>query len=126
MAAPDILNKLESMGLRLEKRGGSIWVEPRDRITDSVRELIRAHKAELLKALAYTCPEGLRPRFERACRDLPLSADELATFLEDDLDDCRKLSDRILRFVAADYCLKLERYSEAVLRAWNEASQLPM
>jgi hypothetical protein len=52
MGAPDILARLSALGVRLWREGDSLVAEPRSALTDDLRALIRAHKAELLEALA--------------------------------------------------------------------------
>jgi len=52
MGAPDLLEQLRSEGFRLTAAGDRLRVAPRDRLTDPLRDLIRAHKAELMAALA--------------------------------------------------------------------------
>jgi hypothetical protein len=125
MGAPDILTRLESMGLRLSLRGLSIWVEPKGAITNDARKLTRDHKSELIRTLSLLCPPDLLPRFSRACADLPLSVDELADYLSEDFDDSRTFSDSTLRLLACNLCLKLERYSPAVLAAWPDDQRMP-
>ena len=52
MSAPDLLNELRRMGLRLSAQGSELHVSPRAAITEEARRLIRDHKPEILKALA--------------------------------------------------------------------------
>lgn len=52
MGAPDLIARLSALGLRLAREGNGIRVAPRSALTDEARDLIRAHKAELLAALA--------------------------------------------------------------------------
>ena len=51
MSAPDLLNELRRMGLRLSAQGSELHVGPRAAITEEARRLIRDHKPEILKAL---------------------------------------------------------------------------
>lgn len=55
----DILNTLSAHGLHAYTEGERILVEPSERITDAVRALIRAHRAELYAALCPPRPRGL-------------------------------------------------------------------
>ncbi len=52
MGAPDLLHALQGQGLTVWAKGDCLLVAPKARITDETRKLIRAHKAELLAALA--------------------------------------------------------------------------
>jgi hypothetical protein len=52
MGAPDVLAHLSAIGVRLSREGDSLIAEPRSALTDDARAMIRAHKAELLQALA--------------------------------------------------------------------------
>lgn len=53
MGAPDdVLVRLAALGVRLNRDGGSLIAEPRSALTDETRAMIRAHKTELLAALA--------------------------------------------------------------------------
>jgi len=60
MGAPDVLGHLRALGLTLAAEGSNIVVRPRQALTDEARQLIRAHKAELLAALTGT-PDRLEP-----------------------------------------------------------------
>lgn len=51
MGAPDLIARFSALGLRLTREGEGIRVAPRSALTDEARNLIRAHKAELLEAL---------------------------------------------------------------------------
>jgi hypothetical protein len=57
MGAPDVLGHLRALGLTLAAEGSNIIVRPRQALTDEARQLIKAHKAELLAALRPTSPE---------------------------------------------------------------------
>lgn len=52
MGAPDLLARLSALGVRLSREGEAIRAAPRLALTEEARSLIRAHKAELLAALA--------------------------------------------------------------------------
>lgn len=52
MGAPDVLARLSALGVRLTHEGEVIRAAPRSALTDEARALIRAHKFELLAALA--------------------------------------------------------------------------
>lgn len=52
MGAPDVLARLLALGVRLTHEGEVIRAAPRSALTDEARALIRAHKFELLAALA--------------------------------------------------------------------------
>lgn len=58
MGAPDLLNVLHDMGLRLSAHGSELHVGPRTAITDDARRLIRDHKAELLATLRESADFG--------------------------------------------------------------------
>jgi hypothetical protein len=51
MGAPDVLEHLSALGVRLRRDGDALIAEPRSALTDDARAMIRAHKAELLRAL---------------------------------------------------------------------------
>ena len=52
MSAPDVLARIAAAGINLiPMSDGGIWATPSSRLTDELRALIRAHRAELLKAL---------------------------------------------------------------------------
>jgi len=51
VSAPDILARLSAVGLRLSRECDSLIAAPRSALTDELRALLRAHKAELLAAL---------------------------------------------------------------------------
>lgn len=59
MGAPDILNVLHGMGLRLSAHGTELHVGPRTALTDDTRRLIRDHKTELLAALRQSSDFGM-------------------------------------------------------------------
>lgn len=52
MGAPDVLARLTALGVRLTREGEVIRAAPRSALTDEARALIRAHKSEILAALA--------------------------------------------------------------------------
>ncbi len=53
MGAPEVMMRLAAAGIRLKPLpDGRVWAEPRAALTDDLRDLIRAHKAELLTALS--------------------------------------------------------------------------
>ena len=54
MGAPDLLEQLRAVGVRLWVEGGALVAEPRRALTDDLRAAIRAHKPELLAALQAT------------------------------------------------------------------------
>lgn len=51
MEAPDVLGRLQSLGLTLSTDGNNLMVEPKAAITAEARALIRQHKSELLARL---------------------------------------------------------------------------
>ena len=51
MGAHDVLVHLSALGVRLTREGEVIRAAPRSALTDEARALIRAHKAELMRAL---------------------------------------------------------------------------
>ena len=57
MGAPDLLHALRGQGFKLWVDGDLLRVAPKERITDETRALIRAHKAELMAALADPLPD---------------------------------------------------------------------
>ena len=59
MGAPDLLQALRAQGFTLRAEDGRVMVAPAERITDELRAVIRANKAELLTALgAGSSPES--------------------------------------------------------------------
>jgi hypothetical protein len=69
MQAETIVAQLRARGISLSLDGGSIVVRPRQKLTDSDRQLIREHKAELLTLVNAQIAERFvmldRERFER-------------------------------------------------------------
>ena len=58
MGAADLLAQLSALGVRVALEGGdAIRVSPRSALTDETRQLIRAHKPELLASLRQSQPE---------------------------------------------------------------------
>lgn len=51
MEAPELLQELSAMGLRISVDGNDLRVSPKTAITSEVRQLVRAHKTALLAAL---------------------------------------------------------------------------
>jgi len=51
MTAGAILARLKAAGLHLRAEGGNLAASPKSALTDDLRALMRAHKAELLQAL---------------------------------------------------------------------------
>jgi hypothetical protein len=51
MGAPDILQHLAAVGVRLTRRGDKIIAAPREAVTPELVNLIRDHKPELLQSL---------------------------------------------------------------------------
>ena len=51
MGTPDVLARLSALGVQLSREGEAIRAAPSSALTDEARDLIRAHKAELLAAL---------------------------------------------------------------------------
>ncbi len=47
-----ILSRIQSAGFGLEVEGGTLFVSPSDRLTDKQRQFLKAHKPQLLAALA--------------------------------------------------------------------------
>lgn len=52
MDAPAFIARIQSAGFALEIEGDTLFVSPANRLTDPQRQFIRAHKPELLAALA--------------------------------------------------------------------------
>lgn len=51
MGAVDLLTRLDAAGIRLRADGDRLVVEPRQRLTEELRDAIRANKPELLTAI---------------------------------------------------------------------------
>lgn len=67
MGARDVLDRLRGAGMSVTWDGDDLMVGPKDRLTDSMRQGIRAHRAELIAALtpsarAPSPTAGTRPR----------------------------------------------------------------
>ena len=62
MTAAEILARLDGAGIQIRADGGRLIAAPRERLTDELRTKIRAHKAELVAALA----RGAQPEPARA------------------------------------------------------------
>lgn len=60
MRAPDILGKLQILGLRLSAEGDTLRAEPKAAITDEARALIRQHKPEILALLKVSPADTAR------------------------------------------------------------------
>lgn len=65
MGAPDVLARLSALGVRLTREGELIRAAPRSALTDEARALIRAHKSEILAALAAAPPPDLAAEARR-------------------------------------------------------------
>lgn len=78
MGAPDLLNVLKGMGLRLTAHGSNLHVAPRTAITDEARSMIRDHKAELLAALQTSADSGTATNVEPGSDPRRLAADAVA------------------------------------------------
>lgn len=67
MGAADLLQHLSAAGLSLQADGDRLTVTPRERLTDPLRDAIKAHKAELIAALAAPAspPQALAPTVDR-------------------------------------------------------------
>ncbi len=86
MNASTLLAELNRSGIRLERRGDKLHVEPPPGMdTVALRQRLTEHKAELLEALkAKTCDKtALLARCKIACEGLPI----LPTALYEALDD---------------------------------------
>ncbi len=68
MAPNDLLHALERAGLHLSARDGALTVSPKSALTDETRELIRAHKTELIELLSHELPppEEMSPQCRKA------------------------------------------------------------
>src|SRR4051794_3927855 len=53
-----LLQQLTAAGLRLSVNADKIIVAPRDKLTENLREIIRAHRSELLQELSRSGPSG--------------------------------------------------------------------
>jgi protein-disulfide isomerase-like protein with CxxC motif len=62
----DLVTKLRAAGITLSLDGGNLVATPKAAITDELRSLIRAHKADILAALAQeqAAAQDLREAFE--------------------------------------------------------------
>jgi hypothetical protein len=58
MKTEEFLLSLEHQGLRFTPEGDQLAVEPADKLTDALREEIRARKAEVLAFLTHPAPEA--------------------------------------------------------------------
>jgi hypothetical protein len=56
MTPAELFNRAAALGLRLEARGDRLAVIPADRLPADFREVLAAHKAELLAWLTPPCP----------------------------------------------------------------------
>ena len=70
-----LLTELAQAGLTLEADGDRLVVAPRGRLTDEIRATIRAHKADLLAAMAVARTHG--PSADWVERTLPASINAL-------------------------------------------------
>ena len=70
MRALEIIQRCEAAGLHLDTDGKDILADPPDRLTDALRGALRAHKAEVLAALADR-QERTRDRVWHALQALP-------------------------------------------------------
>jgi hypothetical protein len=88
MGAPNILNTLKGMGLRLSAHGDSIRVEPLELMTEAARALILQHKSSLLELLCddwgYSLADlsAMDVLNNRLCDALDLSGEERAARLK--------------------------------------------
>jgi hypothetical protein len=78
MGAQDLLQHLRGAGLSLAVDGDRLTVTPRERLTDDMRETIRANKAVLLQALAWPAsrPDPPSEMYARAREDDQDHADQ--------------------------------------------------
>ncbi|HJV25328.1 MAG TPA: hypothetical protein VJ673_06560 [Aromatoleum sp.] len=53
MGAPEFLDQLNAEGLVVVGDGDHLWVGPRDRLTDGLREQITCFKAQMLGLVAH-------------------------------------------------------------------------
>jgi hypothetical protein len=53
MNAAAILSRLQASGLHLRAEGGNLHISPKEAVTPETLDLIREHKAELLKELFF-------------------------------------------------------------------------
>lgn len=66
MGARDLLDDLRGAGLSVTLDSGRIMVAPKDRLTDAMREAIRAHRGELVAVLAPPLAPAAPPAMARA------------------------------------------------------------
>jgi hypothetical protein len=94
------ISKINEAGLRLRLDGDELLAYPPERITDELRDLIRANRTDILEAAGA----GAGDRFARACKGLTISPEELRAELEEggDLPDVESgaLSPQALRQTA--------------------------
>lgn len=108
MSAAEILNELHRDGVRLRADGETLFAEPRERITDDHRHLIRTHKPELLAVLrAANEPDGAHQA------DLDELVEERAAILEHDGGLSRHEAERVARGPARTYYNHLMRQNES-------------
>ncbi|HWQ39360.1 MAG TPA: hypothetical protein VNM24_12260 [Burkholderiales bacterium] len=79
MDAPDLLNLLVDLGFRIWVESDRLMIAPRDRLTDELRSLIRAHRGEILAALG--APAMIPPDRAEALRE---AYEERAAIMEYD------------------------------------------
>lgn len=84
MNAPNVLAHLTAAGLKLTPlRDGRLWVEPKSRLTDELRVLIRTHKPELLAALDPGWGDAVEDRRNRVLAALEANPQKKIAALAD-------------------------------------------
>ena len=107
--AENLLTELRQQGFRLtpDPTSNGIVVEPASKLTDEIRSVIRAHKPELLRALAPALPPDLEHRIRAMGQRWNYSNGEL----NDALDRAR------FNQAAWTACVQLDEVREAEFRA---------
>jgi len=109
MGAPDILQLLTTAGLRLSVSGETLLAEPRDRLTDRTRQLIRENKPELFAYLSDRTPtvKPERAALEKLVRNVgtawafsPAEVDEALTHALAKPDEARECFEALALEVA--------------------------
>ncbi len=75
MDLAELREVLTTSGITITPDGGNLRVSPKDRLTDDLRDLIRAHKVELIRQGRL---DALRPAFDLVVAAFQAPADEIA------------------------------------------------
>lgn len=77
MSLEGVLRQIECAGLELKVVNGNIHAQPKDRITDEIRNLIRTHKNDLIKRLQATLLETFLDDIEERAAILQFDAPDI-------------------------------------------------